>query len=60
MWRPSDIFRFIITLSLLGVSAALLIIAAMNDSPLAGAVPQWLVALDGLAIGNTFRLQAKA
>ncbi len=52
MWRPSDIFRFVLTLSLVALCGYALVV----QQP----VPEWLIGLTGMAVGNTFRLQAKA
>lgn len=52
MWRPSDVFRFVLTLSLVG--ACVYCLVAVQP------VPEWLIGLTGMAVGNTFRLQAKS
>lgn len=49
MWQASSIFRFVLTLSLLALCGYCLVVQAP--------VPEWLIGLTGLAIGNTFRLQ---
>ena len=44
----SNLYRFVLTLALLVISGVMLL-EGMD-------VPEWLIGLTGLAVGNTFRL----
>lgn len=44
-----NVFRFLLTLALLGFAGFVYYRS--------GVVPEWLIGLTGMAVGNTFRLQ---